>query len=280
MEIINNYVQNNYTTIFSNEMLYQIINNYITLNKTTVINETILFEVISNYFKVNYNLFIDETFIQQIINNYIIEHQTTIIDIDIVRTVVNNYVKQNITTIFDVNILNQIFINYFEQNTTIFQQIFSEYSGIIKSVTVEGDRCIVTLKNETTIELAVYDAYARIRDRVQSIVVVPKSNGHVTFSGSDYMTLSYMVTPAAMANIIVDKFSRDEMAVEFLVLDSKGEIYVGKPDYDDVSVSSIGVINVKVPRSNSITIKSIALCVKENITGGTDYITSFTPVDY
>jgi hypothetical protein len=282
MEIVNNYVQNNYTTIFSNEMLYQIINNYITLNKTTVINETILFEVISNYFKVNYNLFIDETFIQQIINNYITEHQTTIIDIDIVRTVVNNYVKQNITTIFDVDILNQLIVNYFEQNTTIIQQVVGQYSGIIKEVGVKDDCCYITLNNGQIINLPVYDTYALIRDRVQSIVVVPNAKGHVSYTyGFKFIQLTYMVTPVEMAAIIADKYTRKELDVQFLELDEKNNIYF-KDLYEtpkNITATKDGMLTVFAPIDAAENIKSIALRVKDKAYGGTDYTTSFTPID-
>ena len=282
-EIVNNYVQNNYSFIFSNEMLTEIINNYISVNKNTVINETILYEVISNYFKTNYNIFIDETLIQQIINNYITQNQTTLIDIDIVRQVVNTYVRENIYTILDVNILNQLITNYFEQNTTIIQQYVSQYVGIIKDVFVNNDVCTITLNNGQIVQLTVYDAFARIRDRVQSIVVVPNMNGHVSFysGGWGYLQLSYLVTPSSLAPIITDKYYQNGLTVEFLALDSNGNLYTLPTSELNLSTTYDGMFNVSTSNLyGSSTITSIALRVKDNTAGGTDYTTTFTPIDY
>jgi hypothetical protein len=266
-EIINNYVQNNYNTLISNETLNEIINNYVSINKTTVINETILYEVISNYFKTNYNLFIDETYIQQVINNYIIEHKTTLIDIDIVREVVNNYVKKNIDVIFDVDILNQVINNYFEENTTIINKYVSENTGIIKDVIVDGELCVVTLNNGRTVNLAVYDDFANIRDRVQSIVVVPNKNGLIY---TQYGMASYIVTPASMATIIQDKVYKGEMTAELLVLDGNGNITTTNV-YP--SASTDGVLQVDFGSVNLGYY--VALHIKDNTDGGTDYVTAF-----
>lgn len=279
-EIINNYVQNNYTTLISNEILYEIINNYITVNKTTVINEEILYQVISNYFKTNYKIFIDETFIKEVINNYITQNQTTIIDIDIVREVVNNYVRNNIYTIFDVNILNQLINNYFEENYTIINQYFSEYVGIIKDVKVSDDFCYVTLSDNKTLELTVYDSYARVRDRVQSIVVVPNSKGHIThYDSYDYVTLNYLVTPASMATVIANN-ANSRIGVDVMVSDGNGSysLYHG----ENVTADSNGKLSVTVSwlKNYKAKSKAIALHVYDNQEGGTDYVTTFTPIDW
>ena len=211
----------------------------------------------------------------QIINNYIVEHQTTIIDIDIVRKVVNNYVKQNIYKIFDVNILNQLVVNYFEQNQTIINQYISQNAGIIKNVEVNDEYCIVTLNNGNPIQLAVYDVYANIRDRVQSIVVVPNSDGHVSFWND---ILTYLVTPASMASVIAQQQSSGQMTVEYLLLDANGGITT--QPVSSLNASSDGRLTIVVPFKSSSTIKSIALHVKDNKEGGSDYVTTFVPIDY
>ena len=271
-EIINNYVQNNYTTIINNDILYQIINNYITVNQSTIINETILYEVISNYLSVNFNLFVDETYIKNIINNYITQNQTTIIDIDILSKIINTYVRENIYTIFDIDILNQIIVNYFEQNTTIIQEYISQYTGIIRDVTVNNETCTVTLSDGKQIQLVVYDAYARVRDRVQSIVVVPNSNGHIThYNSYDYVNMTYLVTPAAMAPVI------SKMDVSIKALDAQGQVST----YDaTVKGSTDGKLTVTVSWLKNHKPSAIALCVKDNTAGGTDYVTTFTPIDW
>jgi hypothetical protein len=287
-EIINKFVENNYTTIINENILYQIINQYISVNKTTIINEDILYEVIYNYFQTNYNIIIDETIIAQIINNYISEHQTTIIDIDIVRYVVNNYVKNNYKIIFDIDILNEVINNYFEVNQTIIKQYFNEYRGIISNVTVDNEVCIVTLNNGQTIQLTVYDAYARIRDRVQSIVVVPGSNGHLNYTfGFDMMQLRYVVTPASLANVIADKYHSGEMTVEFLAIDSKGNLATLEVGYERLEGDSEGIITVMTPKldffqwdDSQPKYETIAMRVKDKIPGGTDYVTTFTPIEY
>lgn len=286
-DIINKFVQNNYTTIIDTNILNQIITNYITVNKNTIINEEILFEVIRNYFQTNYNIIIDETIISQIINNYISEHQTTLIDIDIVRYVVNNYVQQNIRTIFDIDILNQVINNYFEQNQTVINQYVSQYSGIIKSVVVDDEICVVTLNNNQVIQLTVYDAYARVRDRVQSIVVVPNAKGHLTYYyGYDMMNLKYIVTPASMAAVIADKYTNGTMTVEFVGIDEEGSVSTFEIGYNKLSAETDGTLITMTPKLDTYSYMgtpkyvSIALRVKDNVDGGTDYITTFTPIDW
>ncbi len=277
-EIINNYVQNNYTNIIDVDILYKIVNNYISVNKTTIINEKILYEVISNYLSVNFNLFVDETYIKTIINNYITEHQTTIIDIDIVRQIVNTYIHDNIYTIFDVDILNQLIVNYFEQNTTVIQEYVNQYTGIIKSVIVDGDYCFVTLNDGKTIQLFVYDTYATIRDRVQSIVVVPNKNGHVYCSNNSSTTLTYLVTPAAMAPVI-----SNQMEVTLKGLDAEGKVVTCKVSSVKGDKNGTLTVSFNVAEDASIfeAAKSIALCVKDSkASGGTDYVTTFTPIDW
>jgi hypothetical protein len=269
-------VQNNYTTIISNKTLYEIINNYITLNKTTIINEDILVEVLQQFFKNNYNIFIDEKLILNIINQYVEEHKTTIIDIDIVRQVVNNYIKANINVIFDVDIINQIITNYREEFNVIIKDVVNNYTGIISDVIVDGDCCFVSLNNKEVIKLTVYDAYANIRDRVQSIVVVPNANGHIThYSSSDFVNLTYLVTPASMANVIAK-----EASVSVKGLDAQGQV----SNFNELEISTSaampGRLEVRVLWLKNTKPKSIALYVKDTKIGGTDYMTTFTPIDW
>jgi hypothetical protein len=279
-EVINNFVQNNYNTLISNETIYELINNYIELNKTTIISETVLYEVISNYFQKNYNVIIDETFINQIITAYISEHKTTIIDIDIVRQVVVSYVKTYYAQIFDYDFLTQIITAYFEKNQTIINQYVSQYTGVIKDIMVDGSLCVVTLNNNSTIQLAVYDAYARIRDRVQSIVLVPNANGHIShYNNYDDVTLTYLVTPAQMANVIATN-ANNKIGVDCVVLDGKGNratYHADKVSGDNDGKLNVTILWLKTYKEQS---KLMALHVYDNIEGGTDYITSFTPIDW
>ena len=280
-EIVNNYVKNNYNTLIDETIIRQIINNYIEVNKTTIISEEVLYEVINNYFKKNYNIFIDETFIQTIINNYVSEHKTTIIDIDIVKQVVNKYVQQYYVEIFNETILTKIISAYFEKNTTIIKEYVGQSVGIIKDITVNDETAVVTLSDGKKIQLVVYDAYARIRDRVQSIVVVPNSKGHITYG--NYKQLSYYVTPSNITDVIVSKYFQGKMILEFIVLDEYGNLTTMEVPNKKVD-SYNGLLNVMMPTAlSSSTATSIALRVQDPVDkdkGGTDYVTSFTPIDY
>ena len=188
-------------------------------------------------------------------------------------SMVNNYVKQNINVIFDVDVLNQLIVNYFENNKTIINQYISEYTGIISNVVVDNEVCVITLNNKQTIQLTVYDAYARVRDRVQSIVVVPNSKGHITHPvGYDYINVNYIVTPASMATVIADR-----MSVSVKALDSSGNI----TDYStSVTATTDGTLTASINWLKNSQPSSIALYVKDSGDGGTDYTTSFTPIDW
>ena len=280
-DILSVFVENNFSTIISNEVLNEIINNYVEVNKTTIINEEVLMEVISNFFKTNYNLIIDETFLVTVLNNYITTHQTTLIDIDIVRSVVQNYVQQNITTIFDVDVLSTVITNYFEENTTIIQQYFSEYTGVIKDVIVDGEICVVTLNNNETVELVVYDEFANIRDRVQSIVLIPNANGHITHgSSASSVNLEYIVTPSSMAKFIAKNY-KDRIGLDVLVLQSGGNY--GKYASKNVSLSGAnGILTVTISKlkNDKSTSKALAIHVYDQVPGGTDYTSTFVPIDW
>ena len=275
-EILNTYVKNNYTSIFTNETVIDIINSYVTKNASTFINRDVLTEVITNYFQKNYNLFIDETVVKTAVSNYIETHSTTLIDTDIIWHVVNSYLEQYYSEVFSYDMLTTVVQNYFEQNTKVIGEYISQLSGIIRDVETKDDVCYVTLSNGSTLQLMVYDAYARLRDRVQSIVIMPEANGHVTESKQGYINLRYLVSPAAMANVIASKFYKGEMTLELKVTDANSYISTITSDKID---GSDGILSVYVFNYSPGSIKNIALHVKETKAGGTDIMTEFTPVD-
>lgn len=281
-EVISVFIQNNYSTLISSTVLNEIITNYIELNKTTIINETMLFEVISNFFQKNYNIIVDEKFVSQIINSYIQENKTTIIDIDIVRQVVISYVRNYYTEIFDYDFLTTVISNYFEQNVYLIQQYVSQYTGVIRDVIVDGDICLVTLNNGTTVQLVVYDAYARVRDRVQSIVLVPNANGHIThYNNYDYVQLDYLVTPAWMARVIAQD-TDGRIGVDIVVLDGQGNATRYKADKISFDSSGSGKMSLYLPwlKQHKETSKTLGLYVYDNSPGGTNYQTTFTPIEW
>ena len=289
-EVINNYIQNNQTTIISETIIRQIINDYVTKNKTTIIDENILFEVISNYFKVNYNLFIDETIIKTIIKNHVEKHETEIIDIDIVRKIVNEYASKYYYEIFSETMLTEVISEYFKEHTEVIRRYVNEQSGVISSVDYNtgGDYIIIYLNNGTSVKLPVYDGRASVGDRVQSIVVVPNSQGYINmYHYDDFLTLKYIVSPAYMANVIQQRYSDYQMTIEPMLL-SSGNVSTLQMQWGGVSADSDGTLIVMCNKplyagivgtqTGKLLGASVALHIKDNADGGSDYMTSFTPI--
>lgn len=274
-EVITNYVRNNITTIISNQHITEIINNYIERNQTTFINRELLIELVTNYFERNYNLFIDRTVITQLINNYIDTHKTTLIDVDIIRQIVSNYVEQYYTEIFNTEMLTQIINNYISENTTIIRQYVSQYAGVITNVEADNEKATVTLRDGTAIQLIVYDQLATLRDRVQRIVVMPNVNGNITHS--DYaLRFRCMVTPAEMAQVIVDKYQSNEFELDVITSDGGGNI-TGTYHAEAVYAGE-GMIDVT---SSIYTSPALAAFVVKDLSQkhGTDFKTEFYVVD-
>ena len=121
----------------------------------------------------------------------------------------------------------------------------------------------------------VYDEFANVRDRVQSIVLVPNSAGHVNVAKGE---LKYLVSPANMAKVISNNTKK--ITIELLVLDASGK-YNALSVYK-TSASSDGLLTVYFGTSalSQESAKSLALHVYDNVPGGTDYITSFTLIDW
>ena len=280
-EVINNYVQNNYTTIFDQKTIVELINNYLKVNSTTVLKREVLIDVITNYFEKNYNLFIDRTVITRVINDYIEKHKTTIISVEIIEKIVSNYLEQYYVEIFTVDLLNEIVVNYFETNKQVFTEYINENVGIIRDVKVTDDFCTITLKGGNEIKLVVYDAMARLRDRVQSVVAMPNADGNfeetnaAAHSGGN-LELKYLVSPYSMANIIQSKYNSHEIQTELITTDGNGNI--GTASVNSLSASGSGEITIHASTPSLGAVKAIALHIKENKIGGTDIMTEFTVV--
>ena len=291
-EVLNNYIENNYTTLIDETIIRQIINDYVTRNKTTIIDEDILREVITNYYKTHYNVFIDETFIKTIIKNYVDKHETEIIDIDIVRKIVNEYATKYYYEIFNETTLETIISEYFRiHSEEIIRKYVTTQSGAISSVDYNygNDYIIVYLNNGTSVQLPVYDENASVGDRVQSIVVVPNSLGYVNMRDyDDFLTLKYIVSPAYMANVIQQRYSNYQMTVEPLLLSNDGNISTLNLQWNGVYADSDGNLTIMCNKplygiisgmqTSKLLGSSIALHIKDNDEGGSDYMTSFTPI--
>ena len=271
-EIINNYVQNNYTTIFKQDVFVEIINNYIRLNGSTVFNHDVLVEVITNYFSKNYNLIIDQTVISKAVNDYITKHKDTIISVEVIERIVYNYLEQNYKTVFSVDIISQLIVNYFDQNTEVIKQYVGSAVDIIQDIIIDNELCNVILRNGQSVQLVVYDAMTRLRDRVQSIVVMPDNEGYISYTGST-ANIQYYISPNHVVNYLVNLFKKREITMELKVTDG------------NYTVSSIPISETPVYTYNSIQIsvkniptnaKAVALYIKDKNRGGNDFMTEFT----
>lgn len=278
-EIINTYVQNNYNTFIDNETIHRIINNYITENETTVISRDLLVDIVTKYFQVNYNIFVKSIDIENIINTYVESHQTTLFDVDILQEVVLDYLRVYYNEVFNYSFLEEIITNYFN-NTTVINEYISRYTGVINDIKLTDDYCEITYNNKQKVRLVVFDEYARLRDRVQSIVVMPDGTGHVTETKTEWggdLHLKYSVTPAAMASVLYHKYYSGELSLELKTTDEQGNI--GTLTVRELTYTNEGTIYISAQTPEFGAVKTVALHVKENRVGGTDFITEFTVVD-
>lgn len=271
-EIINNYVKNNYTTIFKQDVFVEIINNYMRLNGSTVFNHDVLVEVVTNYFSKNYNLIIDQTVISKAVNDYIIKHKDTIISVEVIEQIIYNYLEQNYKTVFSVDIISQLIVNYFDQNTEVIKQYVGSAVDIIQNIIVDNELCNITLRNGQTVQLVVYDAMTRLRDRVQSIVVMPDNEGYISYTGST-ANIEYYISPNYAANYIVDLFKKREITMELKVTD--GNYMVSSVPISETPVSTYNTLQVSV-KNIPLSAKAAALYIKEKKKGGSDIMTEFT----
>ena len=273
-EVLNNYVENNYNTLIRKEDIQQIITNYIEVNQTTIIDRDMLIKVVGNYFQKNYNLFIDRTVITQVINDYIDKHHTMLIDIDILEKVISDYIKQYYVEIFNETMITEIITSYFKENQTIIYRFIDQYVGIIKKFDYDNEKADITLNNGQLLTLVVYDAFAKLKERVQSIVVMPNVNGNITEDGG-IISPSYLVTPASMAKVIADKYNHGVQIELRATTDDNGSsssLYVNNVTSDNNGVLSISASTYSMA-------KTVSLHVFEDKKDGFDYMTEFTPLD-
>ena len=233
-----------------------------------------LIKVVGNYFQKNYNLFIDRTVITQVINDYIDKHHTMLIDIDILEKVISDYIKQYYVEIFNETMITEIITSYFKENQTIIYRFIDQYVGIIKKFDYDNEKADITLNNGQLLTLVVYDAFAKLKERVQSIVVMPNVNGNITEDGG-IISPSYLVTPASMAKVIADKYNHGVQIELRATTDDNGSVsslYVNNVTSDNNGVLSISASTYGMA-------KTVSLHVFEDKKDGFDYMTEFTPLD-
>lgn len=278
-EVIDYYLSNNFNTFISKQTVYDIVNNYVTKNFSTVVNRELFIEVITSYFQKNYNLFIDRTLISQIFNTYIEEHKNTIIDVDIIQQIIYRYIQQDYREIFSLDLLQQIVFNYFKENSKVISEYINENTGVITDVSINDDQCVVTLKNRQTVSFVVYDALSQLSKRVQSMVILPNDNGYIQ-SETSHKLISFrcLVTPVAMASVIVDQCNNDKMSME-LVLTNRDNGVIFRLPVGYYAVND-DLLSIEVSAYNYELVGAAALHIKENKAGGTDIMTEFMPLAY
>lgn len=271
-EVINNYIQNNSATIISQDKLVEIINNYLKVNSTTVFNREVLIEIITKYFEKNYSLYIKREDIVTAINTYISTHDTTLISIEVIRMIMNNYLENNFREVFTKDFLQQVVTNYFRTHMEIIAK-YADQKGktLISDVQVTDDICTVTLSGGQTIKLVVYDAMARLSKRVQSIVVLPNSEGYIDEGNT--LKLRYLVSPASMASVIANN---KDLLVELIATDGEGSGSLDTYQTYGVQGSTNGILSLSANMLQNA--KAVALHVKDKKIAGTDIMTEFAVV--
>ncbi len=282
--IISQYVQNHATTFISEQSIYNIISNYVNQNSTTIFNANLLYEVIYAYMQNNFNVVIDGDLLYTAIKNYVDVNITNIITVDMVRNIITTYVQQNITAIFTIDILTNVINNYFEGNSTYITNIVTnviDQVSIVKNVETNNiDMVTITLTNNETMNLVVYDAYAKVRDRVQSIVYVPEyADGQVTVDEQGNADITYIVTPSTMASVIAAKYASNEMAVELVAREVMTR--ANSAQFNINSVTANGEeLTISTTASGLDTVEGIAIALRitENNKEGSNYMTPFNTV--
>ena len=270
-EVVNNYIQNNSTTIITHDQLVEIINNYLKVNTTTVFNREVLIDIIITYFEKNYSLYIKREDIVTAVNNYLTTHETTIISVDIISEIVNSYLRTYFKEVFTVDLLKQVIINYFQQYKEEITVEFDYGKAPITNVIVDGDVCVVTLFDGQTVQLQVYGEGSQLSKIVQSLVILPNSEGRI--DGGNPLQLRYLVSPASMAQVIATDAN---ITMELVTTDGSDAGSISRIAISEASATGNGLLSVSGSIGESA--KAVALHVKDSRNSGTDIMTEFTPV--
>lgn len=276
--IITGYINQHLTEIFTAIIINQVIAEYLKQNTTEFI--TLIMPYIKEYVEKNYTTIFTDNILQIVINNYIEEHNTQIFNETIVKNAIIEYVEEHYLEIFDITIIEQIIINYFENSTTII--------NISNNIIVDYDNDVVYIyiNGGTRIPVPYY------REKVQSIVWVPdwlgeqgmytRINLGYTNSG-EVDDIVYMVTPTSMARKIYLALTSGKMGIQFV--GSNGGTENTTIRVSNVNFTNEGYLKVK-PYLPDLTLyyennyynRAIALWIKDESPGGTDFVTTFTPI--
>lgn len=268
-EVINNYIQNNSTTIITHDQLVEIINDYLKVNSTTVFDREVLIAIITSYFEKNYSLYIKREDIVTAINTYLSTHETTIISVEIISEIVNNYLKTYYKEVFTIDLLGKVIVDYFTQHKEEVTITIYNSKAPITDVVVDGDVCTVTLNNGQTVQLQVYGASSALSNCVQSLVILPNSEGRI--DAGNPLQLRYLVSPASMAQVIAND---SHVTMELVTTDGTGSL--NRISARGASATYDGILSLSANVNESA--KAVALHVKDERSAGTDIMTEFTPV--
>lgn len=326
-QVFNEYISVNASTFITKDIIMEVINNY-DIDYTTIIDNHLTKEelaiIIENKLGKNYgNTFninehkteiiniIIENFLQIITKNTVVniihDHFTEIFKYEDFYIYINKYFQtMNIEVTFENNkvITNNYFISkifelidvyFFYYHETIYKQYFNvnynfkiyennnivyiEYNGhtfqLMRSVELQS---IVYVPNVATATPTLYDNnYGG-----KYLISIPYS------IQSDLPTLTYVVNPASMAQVIASGFNNKSMDVSLYYAYTNGnsttlnyEPYTAyKVDYKD-GFLIVQFNNGALRNIWGYNLYAIALEVRDKSgTNGSDYMTIFTPVSY
>ena len=282
-EVVNNYLENN-NEFISEETIERIINKYIEEHETEVFSETFIKNVVEYYFRENFNVIIETGTIEDLIEAYVSTHWTEVFDETTIVKIVNSYINIYFENYFNETVITNILDNYFTLYRELITSTTQKFTGPITNVNVteSSDYVTITLENGQKVRLTVYGANDRLRNRVQSIVPLPKENVTILHELDNGYTLElyYMVTPASMAKVIADQAGNSKgVIVELKATDDACNI--STISVNEVGYTEDGILNVyAVGKSNTSTgiPLAVALHVKETKSSDTDILSEFVPI--
>ena len=144
---------NVYASITLNqELLMQIINNFVEENKTTLFNQTMLYQVISTYIQRNYSELFDVRMLNEVIYNYVHEYYTKIFSYELLEKIFNQYNFKYYTSQINPYVLVNIMLEFIRENQNIFLnnevlfEIISNYMEVNKT-TIFDDKLLLEVIN-------------------------------------------------------------------------------------------------------------------------------------
>ena len=196
---INLYVTNKISLLFSNDLLKELVKFYIERKASEVFDKIEMIESVIAFFKQKHKIDIDRSLLTTIIDKIVADLKPAIVTIEMVKTLMHNYLQSAIQKILSHELVSDIISRYVKEHQEFISSVFGsiiQNISPIKNISISSvDMLTVTLSNNVSLNLTVYDGYATVRDRVQSIVYVPKyTDGLVTVDASSNTELSFTVS--------------------------------------------------------------------------------------